>query len=131
MSNYSVPIMKKKFSEQTKTKAYIKAMKWAKENVLDVDELQNVFFNFEYEKQSPSVIMTLFISININDVRKRHCELCKELHKQFYIDQPHDCKWCKLQAFHDRADHQIKIKKEHYKKLLMNSVEKNKNGEES
>ena len=67
--------------------------------------------------------LELFVVLSEKELRERHCKICKETHSSFFISEDTNCNWCKLGAYHRRADEMLAVKKEHYKNILRNKVE--------
>ena len=122
MLTYSVPFMKKIFVAESQKKAQIKASKWLIKNVTCKDELKNVMITFD-NKDNTSVTLTLSVGLDENTLRKRHCEICKEVHSSFFISENTNCSWCKIKAYQSRAAEIIKVQKQYYKELLKKSLE--------
>lgn len=112
MIKYNEPFMKKRFTASDRKSAYIAAVLWISTYIIDKDELQDVTFKMEHEdKQSPTVIVTLFVGLNENELRERHCMLCKEFHKSFFINENCNCSWCNTKSYQDRMADMIAKKK--------------------
>ena len=118
---YSKEFFKKNFEADTMKSAYLKACKWYATNVLSKAELQNVQIEFEKskdEQQFPTVTIHLFAVLNEEELRERHCKVCREFHNLFYINQEFNCNRCDTKAYQKRADDMIGIKVSYYKEVL-------------
>lgn len=116
---YCEEIYRLKFVAKTRKDAYFKACTWYAKNVLSNDELQDIHCEYIKDKQSPSVTICLYIAVIEDNIRVRHCQICKESHNMFFMNDKYNCDKCNLKAYQLRADQGISIKKEHYKKLLL------------
>ena len=125
---YSKEFFSKKFSAETMKAAYMNACKWYATNVLSKDELHNVQIEFEKNKKSefPTVVIHLFAVLNENELREKHCNICKECHSLFYMNKNHNCDRCEVKAYQLRADDKLKIKTEYYKQLISRVIEEDK-----
>ena len=124
MIKYSEEIAKKDFTSDTMKEAYMKAVKWYATNILSNDILKDV--QVSYEKISdgnrPVVRMRLFAVLDESTLRRNHCEICKETHKLFYINEETNCNWCKLKAYQERMKDTIKQKKTAYRDTLVKVI---------
>lgn len=120
---YSEKFFTKKFSDERSKDAYLKACKWLAKYVLSKESMQsNVEFSIE-KIDSSTFQLNLYVVLSEDELRQRHCQICKDTHSSFYISEQTNCEWCKLKAYHRRADEMLNIKKEHYKSILRASVE--------
>ncbi len=118
---YSKEFFNKVFTADTMKDAYLKACKWYATNVLSKAELRNVQIEFEKgqnEQQFPTVTIHLFAVLNEEELRERHCKVCREFHNLFYINQETNCNRCDTKAYQKRADETINIKVSYYKEVL-------------
>lgn len=124
MSRYSEPIMRKKFAGESLKAAKVKALKWVGK-VACKDELQDLSFHFEEKKgeQFPTVVVTLSVSLEEQEVAERHCKICWEFHKHFFINENCNCTECKAKAVLNRIHDTLQVKKEYYKKNLRKMLE--------
>lgn len=118
---YSERFFTKKFSDEISKKAYLKACKWLAKYVLSNEDLQGVEFGIE--KTGPLEFkVSLYATLSEEELRERHCQICKDTHSSFFISEETNCNWCKLGAYHRRADEMLTVKKEHYKNKLHASM---------
>lgn len=115
MVKYCEEFFKITFKGKTKKDAYLKANKWYAVNVLCKDELQGIIVEYEKDKQSPTVTLHLFASIIDDEVREKHCQICRQMHTSFFINEEFDCTRCYAKGFQNRVDKTIAIKKEYYR----------------
>lgn len=113
-------IVSRKFTGKNMKEAYLKACKWYSTNVLAKDELQNILANYEkvYDEQFPTVILHLYVSISSDEVKIHHCNICKETHKAFYINEETNCNWCKINGYYERCKQKMELSKHYCKELL-------------
>ena len=117
---YSKEFFKKKFVADTMKAAYMNACKWYATNVLSKDELHNVRVEFEknVNEQFPTVTIRLFVALNENELRERHCAICRETSSLFYMRKEANCFKCEVDAYQRRTDDLIRVKIEYYRELL-------------
>lgn len=125
-TTYSKEFFKKKFTADTMKTAYMNACKWYATNVLSKDELHNVQVGFTKsydEQQSPTVTVSLFAVLNEEELKERHCKICKEMSSLFYMHTNSNCNKCEVNAYQKRTDDMIRVKVEYYRELLLKRTE--------
>lgn len=118
---YSKEFFRKSFTADTMKDAYLKACKWYATNVISKDELQSVQVEFEKtytEQQYPTVIIHLYATLNEEELRERHCKICKEFHSLFYINSQFNCDKCEANAYQKRTNDMLQIKINYCKEVL-------------
>ena len=117
---YSEEFFKKEFADESMKAAYLKACKWYATNVLSKDELHNVQVEFEKDNKGefPTVVIHLFAVLSEDELRKKYCEICKESHSTFYMNQNYNCNRCEANAYQRRMDDRLRIKLEYYRQLI-------------
>ena len=118
---YSEKFFTKKFSDERSKDAYLKACKWLAKYVIS-KEMNDVEFSIQ-KVDNGTVQLDLYVTLYETELMQRHCQICKDTHSSFYISEETNCEWCKLKAYHRRADEMIAVKKEHYKNRLKTYVE--------
>ena len=130
---YSKEFYKKRFSAATMKAAYMDACKWYATNVLSKDDLHNV--QVEYEKLQnesiPTVQIRLFAVLNEDELRERHCKICKECHTAFYMNSTAPCSKCEAKAYQWRMDDMLRVKIEYYRGLIRKACGPDTDEEES
>lgn len=127
MIKYSVPLMKKRFTAETLSEAKTKALKWVGKNVMCKKEAHDIMYYFEEGKDTENcVVLILYVPLDEGEVRKRHCTICKEFHKSFFINENCNCNECKVRAYQERLDETIKVKKSYYRENLKKILEERK-----
>lgn len=117
---YSKEFFKKKFTGNTMKEAYMNACKWYATNVLSKDELHEVQVEFvkESDEQFPTVTIHLFAVLDEIKLRERHCTICRELSKTFFLHTNDNCSRCEANAYQRRTDEMLRVKIEYYKELI-------------
>lgn len=124
MVKYSEPLMKKRFSGESLSEAKVKALKWIGKNVMCRKEAHDIMYYFEEDKENENcIVVTLFVSLDEAEVMSKHCTICKEFHKLFYINENINCNECRARAFHDRMNETLKVKKSFYRGELKKILE--------
>lgn len=114
MSNYSKRIMRKEFSNTDSKKAYLDACKWYANHVVNNDEVSekcSCSILRAYDNDTGIYTFTLELNINVDEkeVKKKHCNICKETHSTLFKCDETNCNWCKLNAFDRRLDDTINV----------------------
>ncbi|MBR6605784.1 MAG: hypothetical protein IKK92_07960 [Prevotella sp.] len=113
------------FEAESMKKAYMDACKWYATNVLSKDELHNVQVEFEKKmdnEQFPTVVIHLFAVLSEDELRDRHCKVCREVHSSFFMNQHYNCNRCETNAYQKRTNDMLKIKLDYYKGLISKRV---------
>lgn len=126
MIKYSREFYKKSFAANTMKSAYLSAVKWYSTNVLSKDEFANVHVQFIKEDKSeyPTITIHLFaVQDGEQDVMAQHCQICKEMHHSFFINEDINCSNCNAMGFQRRIEKKIDIKVGYYKEKLRKRLE--------
>lgn len=121
MLKYEQEFAKKVFEGPTHKQAYKKAIKWLAQYVIGEDELKDTevqFIKGYTRSQLPTITVRLSVGLSEEELRERHCKICKEFHGLFFINQDVNCAWCNTKGYQNRADEMIKGKVSHYKSVL-------------
>lgn len=118
MLKYSEHLMSKKFTGNNMKDAYMKAVKWYSTNVLAKDELRGIQVGFEKDTQSPTITIHLYVTMEEEEVRQAHCNICKEFHHSFFINEIENCNSCNVIGYVRRLEQRIRIKLEYCKDVL-------------
>lgn len=118
MLKFAEELLTKKFTGDSMKDAYMQAVKWYASNVLAKDELHNIQVEFEKDKQSPTVTIRLYVTMGEEVVRQEHCNICKEFHHSFFINEAENCNSCSVSGYQKRLDRQLNVKREYYRDLL-------------
>lgn len=113
---YSKQFAQKTFKGTTTKDAYIKAVKWYASNVIARDELHEV--QVEFVKGINQVTLKLYATMSEQAVRDRHCEMCRETHKSFFINEANNCNVCNAGAYQRRLEQGMSAKHHYYKELF-------------
>lgn len=111
-------LLTKRFIGDNMKDAYMKAVKWYSTNVLARDELRNITVSFEKDKQFPTITIHLYVSIVEEEVKQEHCNICKEFHHSFFINEVENCNNCSMSGYQRRIEQRLRIKKDAYIVLL-------------
>ena len=121
---YSQEFFKISFKAESMKAAYMNACKWYATNVLSKDELHNVQVEFEKKmnEQFPTVVIHLFAVLSEDELRARHCSICREVHKNFFMNQHYNCNRCETNAYQKRTNDLLKVKHDYYRSLISKRV---------
>ncbi len=122
---YSVEIMTKGFSADTMKEAYMIAVKWVSTNIISKDELKDITVSFKKEMRTlPTIIVGLHMTLNEKELRDRHCEICRETHKTFFINENCNCSWCNVGAYQRRMEDMLRTKSEYCRGIIKRNLER-------
>lgn len=122
---FSVEIMSTSFSDDTMKGAYLIAVKWVSTYIISREELKDVTFSFEkVNKAKPTIIVRINTNLTEKDLMDRHCQICRETHKAFFINENCNCAWCNVSAYQRRMLDMLRVKREQYKEIIKRSVER-------
>lgn len=113
---FAKQITQKVFKDVTTKEAYMKAVKWYASNIIAREELHEV--QVEFIKGTNQVTLKLYATLQEESTRNDHCEICKEMHKSFFINEATNCNSCKMLAYQKRLEQKMSIKSQYYKELL-------------
>lgn len=113
---YSKQFAQKTFKSATTKDAYMKAVKWYASNIIARDELHEI--QVEFVKGINQVTLKLYAVMQEQVVRENHCEICREMHKSFFINEATNCNSCKMLAYQKRLDQKMSVKYQYYKELF-------------
>lgn len=124
MVKFSEEFAKKSFSSERMKDAFLTASKWVATNVISDPRLNGVQVSYEKQNGSvPTVVVRLYAVLDEKELRERHCNICKEMHASFFIDDNTNCEWCKAKGYQKRLDSMISMKREFYKDILRHKTE--------
>lgn len=118
MLRFEEEFLVKSFIGSNMKDAYMKAVKWYATNVLAKDELHGVCVEYIKDKQSPTVTIHLYVTLTEEEVRQNHCQVCREVHRSFFLNEVESCDNCSVSGYQRRLEQKIKVKREFYKKIL-------------
>lgn len=117
----SEKILEKEFEGKNKKDAYLNCCKWLSTNIIAVNNSRFVTYKIEKKKEEfNKVILTVFVSIDENEVFERNCNICKEVSSSFFMSQnKYMCESCKLLPYRKRVNEKIKLVKEGLKGVIL------------
>lgn len=123
MEIYASKLYQKVFRGNKSKDTYLKACGWLAQNVVSDQQINNnVTYTIEkgYDEESGVYLytVTLFAKLNKEEIKNRHCGICRELNGSFLMKEEIKCDWCKLQAYFRREDAMIKEKKRFIKEKI-------------
>lgn len=113
----------KTFKDKKSKDCYLSVCKWLANNIVsNIDFNKNIRYNIEksFDEKIGLYVYTLnlYISLDFDELQKRHCAICKETHSSFFISEETNCNWCKIKAFLNRLDNQMQLKKKFAKEKI-------------
>ena len=124
-------IHKQSFKGESSKEAYLRACKWVATNIVSKEvELSDVFWRIEKAPEVPSELPTvdliLFTTINESEDNKRFCDICKEFHKSFFINENFNCDRCNKESYRSRIRKRLESKSTFKKERLHYILKKDK-----
>lgn len=114
---YAEELMRITFSGKDMKEAYLNACKWYASNVISKDEIKDVQVQFEKQKDSPSIVLRLFVTADEKWLKDEHCKVCKEVHKIFFMNDI-NCQNCNVAGYQRRSKSVLDVRKEFYREKL-------------
>lgn len=67
-------------------------------------------FNVVWDDNAPdySAVLTVYYKFDDTELRNRHCEICAEVHRTFYMTKKIDCTHCEYAAFLKREEERVR-----------------------
>lgn len=95
-------VCSRKFVGDTPKDAYLKAVRWYAETILNDDALNDGLIHTitrDRKKNFPTYVLDVFLLWDIHSEKESYCARCQELASSFLGDGPVDCAGCKLSGF--------------------------------
>lgn len=122
MVGYCGKILTKKFTGRESKKCYMKVVKWLAKNVVSNPNLNDqVTYSITKSQKDGMYVYTLklFVRMDGEQVRDRHCAICKETHSLFFINQETNCNSCNLGAYFNRKKVMLQTKQQWAKEQIL------------
>lgn len=100
--------------------AYLEACKWYAINILKNKNFNEIKAEYDVRKSENKVILKLYCSISSEEERKRHCEVCKQLHNIVFENNFYNCNVCNAKALEIKQKKRLKVKQNYYKAVVQN-----------
>lgn len=97
--------------------AYKKAINWYGKYVLSNKDFENTVVKYEFDKAKGQVTIQLFCLYDINDSKKRHCGVCKEMYTRVYGNNRYNCNMCNMISFYKRVKEKTIVQVGWFKEL--------------
>ena len=111
---------KKDFVGTDMQNAYFTASRWIAKNVVNKQsENPDIFWNLtKLDKETATIRLTLYTMLPIDEQTNRFCELCKDMHKAFFVNENFNCDRCNMVTYKNRLEERIRIKAQFKKERL-------------
>lgn len=76
---------------------------------------KNLSFKIERSGVPNEFIFTMYTNIDLGEEQRKFCNICKQMHSSFYINEDYNCKRCNLRTFLTRAEKMARISKNFYR----------------
>lgn len=123
MTTYSEMVFKKEFSNKVSKQAYLNACVWLAKNVYgksDYAERITVKIEKKDVKKTkvPTFVVSLYVTINENELKNDFCQKCQQLHTLFYCVDKVNCEECKMASYRKQLNSYVKNLKEHFEEVF-------------
>jgi hypothetical protein len=118
----------REFKDEDSKKAYLKASKFVASNVISKGskvEVSKVTWDIvRVEGDLPTFRLTLYFKFDDTELMKQTCDVCKEFHKSFFINENFNCNRCNKVGYEKKIEQKLLIGTEYYRKLLDDELNK-------
>lgn len=117
----------KKFANTSKKDAYMDAAKWIASNVIKhQDELGETLFNITEVKDAdfPTYKVTLYCMMDEEERKEKFCNICKQYHKSFFINEEFNCSRCNMLTYRQRCEESLGQKKSYRRERIKFRIDK-------
>jgi hypothetical protein len=117
---YSEKLCEECFSDVVSKQAYLKCCRWLAENIISNTEL-DVTYQIQKlpNKNLPTFKLTVYATVNEEEVHNQHCTVCQEVHKLHYLNSAkRDCNSCNIDAYLRRLRDLMDKRKTYFKEKL-------------
>ena len=115
---YSSQFRKEVFTGKSVKEAYMKAVKWYATNVIARDKLHNVQVEFIKDEEKNQITLVLYATLKDEEMWEHQCNLCKEMHCSFFINEATECSRCTAAGYRRQLERKILVKSSYYEELL-------------
>lgn len=115
--NLSAKVKSFVIKADTEKEAYIKGCKQLA-RFMASKKYTNLTFKIERTEIPNEFIFTMYTNIDLSEEQRKFCQLCKEYHCSFYVNEEYNCSRCNLKNFLSRARSRTEISKNFYKKEM-------------
>jgi len=114
----TVSFYTKNFVAQSQKEAYFKACKWVAKNIVNSkNELVDTTWKIE-KSDICEVTLTIFSTLEESEHKAKFCQICKDYHRSFFINEDYNCSRCNLNTYRKRLVESTNIKKTYRKEIL-------------
>lgn len=114
---YGDKVARKEFKAKNHKEAYLKAVKWYASYIMSNKYTNDCLVQY-IKKSSDTIIVTVYACLGKDEIDKKHCEICKQMHNSFFISQETNCAWCNTKAYMNRITERINHKLSFVKKQI-------------
>ena len=98
---YGDKVARKEFKGKNHKDAYMKAIKWYASYIMSNKNTSDCLVQY-VKVQNDVIVATVYACLSKNEIDKKHCEICKQMHNSFFISQETNCAWCNTKAYMNR-----------------------------
>lgn len=121
---------KRDFVSTTAKDAYLKACEFVAKYILSKNskvEADKLVWNIQRvtdtENSSPTFRLIISYQFDDKEFNKSKCDICKEFHRSFYVNQDYNCSSCKKEGYRKNIEGKLSIGTAQYRKVLDNELQ--------
>lgn len=103
------------FTNESKKEAYLECCMWVARNIIGKIkvEMGEIMQSVTIKKDAdlPTFILELYSTVNDEEQIKDFCNVCKEFHTCFYMNQQFNCDACNVTSYRTKMNDKLKILK--------------------
>jgi len=118
-----VKVLEQEFvDDENVDKAFIKACKWYSNRFLNNEKYNNLKVEYKSYKDENKVKALIYTTVEVNEIKDRHCKVCKELHSKVYENDNYNCNSCNLLAYDNKIREVARRKRMYYRDIYFNKL---------
>lgn len=115
--NVSVEVMSLEFSGETRQEAYKRAMSYYLKNIIG-NKINNTSCDVKDGIEKHSARLTIYVTINMDDISEKHCSICRQISPQLYNSYHGNCSQCHAKGLRKRISDLLKERVEYVKTII-------------
>lgn len=113
----------KDFKASKSKESYLKVCKWLAINIINDKILKDSTWKISKVKETDDFTifrLELFCLLDDTEITTRFCEVCKEIHCSFFINEEYNCNRCNMMTFRKRLKESLDVKTTYRKEIVKN-----------
>ena len=118
-----VKVLEQEFSDDKDiNKAYLKACKWYASKFMFNEKVSNTRVEYKLNKEERKVKAIVSTSVDIDEIKERHCKVCKELHSKVFENEFFNCHSCNLISYNNKIKEVGRKKRMYYRDIYFEKL---------